>query len=111
MKKIKLYNTSAHASLSGYTKPGTLTPGAVDRKYFYSLVEICGINNPGMIGALEQVLVSGATRKESCEKFNVTTSYFSIKVRQLQSVSILLQSIFPCASVQGGCPLHVKTEW
>jgi hypothetical protein len=109
MIRNKLSNTPTHPASDTYMKPGTLIPGAVDRKYFYNLVEICEITNPKMIGALEQVLVAGKTRKEACGSFNVTVSYFSIKIRQLQSVSILLQDIFPCASMQGGCPLHTKT--
>lgn len=110
MKKNKLRNIFAHPSSDNYRTPGTLIPGTVDRKYFYNLVEICEIANPNMIGALEQVLVSGKARKEACGNFNVTVSYFSIKIRQLQSVSILLQKVFPCASMQGGCPLHTRTE-
>lgn len=109
MIRNKLSNIPVRPSLDTYTKSGTLIPGTVDRKYFYNLVEICGITNPKMIGALEHVLVAGKTRKEACGNFNVTVSYFSIKIRQLQSVSILLQDIFPCASMQGGCPLHIKS--
>lgn len=106
----KLSNIPAHPALDTYIKSGKLIPGTVDRKYFYNLVKICEITNPKMIGALEQVLVAGKTRKEACGDFNVTVSYFSVKIRQLQSVSILLQDIFPCASMQGGCPLHIKAK-
>ena len=98
------------SSLYDYRKPGALLPGQVKREYLYSLVEICEVTNPKMVGALEQVLVSGATRKDACKEFGVTASYFSVKVRQLQNVSILLQSLFPCAQQSGGCPLHNSTD-
>ncbi|MGS0639261.1 PapB/FocB family fimbrial expression transcriptional regulator [Citrobacter sp. VF227] len=97
-------------SLSDYQKPGILIPGKVDKKYFFSLVDVCDISNPRMVCALEQVLVFGKTRREACGQFGVTASYFSIKIRQLQSVSVLLQQMFPCASHQGGCPLHFREE-
>lgn len=96
-------------TLYSFQKPGVLIPGRVDQKYFFSLVEICDITNPRMVSALEQVLVFGKTRREACGEFSVAASYFSIKVRQLQSVSTLLQGMFPCASSQGGCPLHIHT--
>lgn len=95
-------------SLYDYQKPGVLVPGRVEQNYFFSLVEICEISNPKMVGALEQVLVFGKTRREACGQFSVTASYFSIKIRQLQNVSILLQGMFPCARLQGGCPLHTQ---
>lgn len=96
-------------TLYSFQKPGVLIPGRVDQKYFFSLVEICDITNPRMVSALEQVLVFGKTRREACGEFSVAASNFSIKVRQLQSVSTLLQGMFPCASSQGGCPLHIHT--
>lgn len=95
-------------SLYDYQKPGVLVPGKVRQDYFFSLVEISEINNPKMVGALEQVLVFGKTRREACEQFSVSVSYFSIKIRQLQNTSILLQGMFPCARQQGGCPLHTQ---
>lgn len=95
-------------SLYDYQKPGVLVPGRVEKSYFFSLVDICEIGNPKMVGALEQVLVFGKTRREACGQFNVTASYFSIKIRQLQNVSVLLQGMFPCARQQGGCPLHTQ---
>lgn len=104
-------NGYMRSSSYDYQKAGTLVPGQVERKYLYGLVEICEVTNPKMVGALEQVLVAGMSRKDACKEFGVAESYFSIKVRRLQGVSILLQSLFSCAQNQGGgCPLYNSTD-
>ena len=103
----KLTENNNHLAVYDYQKPGSLTPGLVSRKYLLGLVAVCEISNQNMIKALEQVLVFGIPRKDACERFSVAASYFSIKIRQLQSMSILLHSIFPCALRQGGCPMHI----
>lgn len=69
--------------------PGTLVPGRVSIQHFGLLTAVCPVRSPGLLKALESVLVYGKTRREACEEFGITQSYFSVKYRRLQTVSLL----------------------
>ncbi|MBJ8362579.1 transcriptional regulator [Citrobacter cronae] len=75
--------------------PGTLKPGDIDICHFRLLVAISMIKRKNMQYALEDVLVRGRTRREACEKHNVSQSHFSVKYRQLQMVSHTVVRIYP----------------
>ncbi|EOD3174568.1 hypothetical protein JTY81_10370 [Citrobacter freundii] len=67
--------------------PGDLIPGEVNLKYFQLLTYIYKIRNENLRQALACVLVSGMKRKEACELHGISQSQFSIKYRDLQTIS------------------------
>lgn len=74
-----------------YTRQrGKLIPGKVDGNHFHLLVSIVGVKNEYMVLALRDVLVHGKSRKQACGEYNVSQSYFSIKLHQLQGISMLM---------------------
>lgn len=75
--------------------PGTLLPGGVDICHLRLLLTLCNISNPGMMMALEDVLVRGMSRREACERNRVSQSHFSVKYRRLQDVNQIVVRIFP----------------
>lgn len=73
---------------------GKLIPGEVDGDLLHLLVSIVGVKNEQMVLALRDVLVHGKTRKQACGDYNVSQSYFSIKLHQLQGVSVLISRAY-----------------
>ncbi|EBC6662852.1 transcriptional regulator [Salmonella enterica] len=74
---------------------GVLEPGRVDICHFRLLMTLGRIKKPGMQGALEEVLVRGATRREACERYGVSQSQFSVKFRQLQVLNQTAARMYP----------------
>ncbi|MFS6817767.1 PapB/FocB family fimbrial expression transcriptional regulator [Citrobacter meridianamericanus] len=75
--------------------PGSLVPGQVDIRHFRLLMTLGRIKKQNMQGALEDVLVRGASRGEACERHGVSQSQFSVKYRQLQVLSQTVVRIYP----------------
>lgn len=78
-----------------YSVPGVLHPGVVDIRHLRLLLTLCSISNPGMVMALEDVLVSGLSRREACERNRVSQSHLSVKLRRLQDVNQMVLRIYP----------------
>lgn len=74
-----------------YIINGELIPGQVDMRYFRLLISISSISNHRIRSALEDVLVHGETRKNSCAKYGINQGYFSVKFNYLQFVN---QTVF-----------------
>lgn len=80
--------------------PGALHPGLVNICHLRLLLTLCGISNPRMAMAAEDVLVSGLPRREACERNGVSQSNLSVKLRRLQDVNQIVLRL--CPYVQDG---------
>ncbi|EDN6746593.1 transcriptional regulator [Salmonella enterica] len=67
--------------------PGVLIPGKIDICHFRLLMTVSMIKKKNLQKALEDVLVRGHKRREVCERYGVSQSYFSVKYNQLQLIS------------------------
>lgn len=72
-----------------------LIPGKVSEHLFDVLIELSGIHSEKIINALRDHLVSGETRKISCERYGASTSYFSVALGRLFHVSQLASRLAP----------------
>ncbi len=66
---------------------GELMPGQVHEIHFWLLVEISPVYSDKVIQALRDFLVLGFTRKESCERHNVSPGYLSTTLGRIQRIS------------------------
>lgn len=62
-------------------------PGQVHEIHFWLLVEISPVYSDKVIQALRDFLVLGFTRKESCERHNVSPGYLSTTLGRIQRIS------------------------
>lgn len=72
-----------------------IAPGSIDHTHFHLLLSLTSINSERMTKALENYFVLGESKKNVCEKFDVNSSYFSLKVRLIQDVSRTVLSLYP----------------
>ncbi|EGB2808525.1 transcriptional regulator [Salmonella enterica] len=80
--RVVLFHQNARSVISDI--PGSLVPGQVDIRHFRLLMTLGRIKKQSMQGALEDVMVRGASRGEACKRHGVSQSQFSVKYRQLQ---------------------------
>jgi len=80
----KSYTNKYNSELNGY---GLLTQGEVNDIHFGLLMSVFRVSNARMMLALKDFLVYGKSRKMACSENNVSQSYFSIKLKQLQILS------------------------
>ena len=73
----------------------TLTSAALTAGQFWMLIDISPLHSEKVIRALHDFLVSGYTRREVCEKYNVSLSYFSISLRRVTHVNYVVSSLAP----------------
>lgn len=72
-----------------------LIPGRVSESLFDILIELSGMHSKKIINALRAHLVSGETRKVSCEKYGASISYFSVALGRLFRVGQLVSKLAP----------------
>ncbi|EHZ9981839.1 transcriptional regulator [Escherichia coli] len=65
-----------------FSKPGSMT-----QEHFDLLIKIAPINSNKVKLALCDYFVHGYTRKEACEKHNVSQGYFSICIRKVNFIN------------------------
>ncbi|EGJ9169300.1 transcriptional regulator [Escherichia coli] len=75
------------------TNTGNLCPGCVSEKHFLLLIEISGMHSKKVINALREHLVTGRSRKDVCEKYNVSQGYLSGALIRIQRLSQLISSM------------------
>ncbi|CAD6177056.1 major pilu subunit operon regulatory protein PapB [Escherichia coli] len=73
----------------------SLVPGRVDDIQFLLLVEISSIHSEKVIRALKDHLVDGYSRKEACDRHNVSVSYFSGALKRLKKVNQAVSWLVP----------------
>ncbi len=63
-----------------------LIPGKVPERLFWVLMELSPLRSEKVIRALKDFLVLGYTRKEVCEKYEVSYGYFSVALKRIRHV-------------------------
>lgn len=84
-----------HAVFGFKAKNRALIPGEVPEGVFNVLIELSAIHSEKIINALRDHLVSGETRKTSCERHGASVSYFSVALGRLFRVSQLVSQLAP----------------
>lgn len=74
---------------------GELVPGQVHEIHFQLLMEISPVHSDKVILALRDFLVLGFTRKESCERHNVSPGYLSTTLGRIQNISKSVSKLMP----------------
>ncbi|EEC2209432.1 TPA: PapB/FocB family fimbrial expression transcriptional regulator [Escherichia coli] len=74
---------------------GELVPGQVHEIHFQLLMEISPVYSDKVILALRDFLVLGFTRKESCERHNVSLGYLSTTLGRIQNISKSVSKLMP----------------
>ncbi|HCL7979515.1 PapB/FocB family fimbrial expression transcriptional regulator [Escherichia coli] len=68
-------------------------PGSMTEEHFDKLISLTPINSRKVTLALKDYFVNGYTRKNACDKNNVSQGYFSISVRKLMRTNNMVASI------------------
>ncbi|EGI6182058.1 PabB family transcriptional regulator [Salmonella enterica subsp. houtenae serovar 51:z4,z23:-] len=63
-----------------------LAPGKVPENLFWALIELSPLRSEKVIRALRDFLVLGYTRKEVCEKYEVSYGYFSLSLKRIRHI-------------------------
>ncbi|ENU3247737.1 MULTISPECIES: adhesin biosynthesis transcription regulatory family protein [Escherichia] len=82
-----LYQSKVHV--------GGLSPGQMQEHHFWLLVEISPIHSEKVINALRDFLVLGYTRREACERHEVSQGYFSGALRRFQMINQAVIKLIP----------------
>ncbi|ELV1426243.1 adhesin biosynthesis transcription regulatory family protein [Escherichia coli] len=77
------------------TQDESLMPGEMPELQFWLLVEISPIHSEKIILALKDFLVMGYSRKEVCERHNVSPGYFSGALGRFQRVHLTVVQLTP----------------
>ncbi|MJN97651.1 transcriptional regulator [Salmonella enterica subsp. enterica] len=73
----------------------SLKSGKIDDIQFALLIEISSIHSEKVILSLKDYLVYGYTRKEACDRHNVSLSYFSCALKRLKKVNQAVSWLAP----------------
>ncbi|WP_396016554.1 adhesin biosynthesis transcription regulatory family protein [Escherichia coli] len=82
-----LYLTKGHKQ--------ALLPGRMTDHHFWLLVEIAPLHSEKVINALRDFLVLGYTRKEACERHEVSQGYFSGALGRIQRTHQTVNRLIP----------------
>lgn len=74
---------------------GELMPGQVHEIHFWLLMEISPVYSDKVIQTLRDFFVLGFTRKESCERHNVSPGYLSTTIGRIQRISKYVSQLIP----------------
>ncbi|EKY5157510.1 transcriptional regulator [Escherichia coli] len=67
-----------------------LIPGKVPEEFFWTLIELSPLRSEKVIRALRDFLVLGYTRKEACERYDVSYCYFSVALKRIRHVNEII---------------------
>lgn len=81
-----------------------LTPGRMTDNHFWLLVEISPLYSEKVINALRDFLVMGYTRREACERHNVSQGYFSGALGRFQRIHQTVKRLVPFYISETGIP-------
>ncbi len=87
------------------TQGESLMPGEMPEFQFWLLVEISPIHSEKIILALKDFLVMGYSRKEVCERHNISSGYFSGALGRFQRVNATVAQLMPFY-IQMKSPAH-----
>ncbi|EEZ4481730.1 adhesin biosynthesis transcription regulatory family protein [Escherichia marmotae] len=83
----------------------SLMPGKMSELHFWLLIEISPIHSEKIILALKDFLVMGYSRKEVCERHNISSGYFSGALGRFQRVNATVAQLMPFY-IQMKSPAH-----
>ncbi len=72
-----------------------LLPGKMSEHHFLLLADISPVHSEKVINALKDFLVFGYTRRESCERHDVSPGYFSGALKRFQRTHQSISQIIP----------------
>ncbi|EMP3814330.1 transcriptional regulator [Escherichia coli] len=86
---------SAQRDDSAFTKNKKcrLSSSSLSEEHFWMLVDISPLHSEKVICALRDFLVFGYTRREVCDRYNVSLSYFSIALGRISHVNYVVLSL------------------
>lgn len=73
----------------------SLMPGKMTELHFWLLIEISPIHSEKIIFALKDFLVLGYSRKEVCERHQISPGYFSGALGRFQRVNATVMQLTP----------------
>ena len=73
----------------------TLSPGKMSESQFWLLAEISPVHSEKVLNALRDFLVLGYTRREACERHEVSQGYFSGALRRFQMINQAVIKLIP----------------
>ncbi|EFA3982872.1 adhesin biosynthesis transcription regulatory family protein [Escherichia coli] len=73
----------------------TLSPGKMSERQFWLLAEISPVHSEKVLNALRDFLVLGYTRREACERHEVSQGYFSGALRRFQMINQAVIKLIP----------------
>ena len=73
----------------------TLLPGKMSESQFWLLAEISPVHSEKVLNALRDFLVLGYTRREACERHEVSQGYFSGALGRIQRTHQAVSSLVP----------------
>lgn len=74
---------------------GTLLAGKVSENQFWLLMEISPIHSKKVINALRDLLVFGYSKREVCERYDVSQGYLSSALRRIQKLNYTVSKLTP----------------
>ncbi|EGC4561141.1 adhesin biosynthesis transcription regulatory family protein [Escherichia coli] len=83
---------------------GGLLPGKMSESQFWLLAEISPVHSEKVINALRDFLVLGYTRREACERHDVSQSYFSGALKRFQCTHQAVSRLVPFYISENGVP-------
>ncbi|HHA3381935.1 TPA: adhesin biosynthesis transcription regulatory family protein, partial [Salmonella enterica subsp. enterica serovar Freetown] len=83
---------------------GVLLPGKMPENQFWLLVEISPLHSEKVINALRDFLVLGYTRRETCERHDVSQGYFSGALGRFQRTHQMVNKLVPFYISEAGTP-------
>ena len=72
-----------------------LLPGKMPENQFWLLAEISPVRSEKVLNALRDFLVLGYTRREACERYNVSQGCFSGALGRIQRTHQAVNSLVP----------------
>ena len=81
-----------------------LSPGKMSDGQFWLLAEISPVHSEKVIHALRDFLVLGYTRKEACERNDVSQGYFSGALGRIQRTHQAVSKLIPFYTSEAGVP-------
>ncbi|ARD39126.1 PabB family transcriptional regulator [Edwardsiella ictaluri] len=86
---------SDNSTLPLSTKKDNFVPGTMTENRFWLLVEISSIHSEKVIAALNEHLVLGYSRREVCERNNVSAGYLSTSLTKLLRIDNAVTLLAP----------------
>lgn len=82
-----------HSGFYSRDKKRKLSSASLSEEQFWMLIEISPLHSEKVICALRDFLVYGYARREVCDKYNVSLSYFSIALGRISHVNHVVSSL------------------